>query len=352
MEQLFDELTANPHDDTLWQVFADWLWSQGDPRAEAVQLGLQLVDAPPSAERDEWVARYRTFCDLGALKNATHLRHVRWRMGFVDSVTLDLSSSQGAQAFEALSEHPAARLLVELRIIGATQERLRPILAMPCLRRLKVLELASEGRATLDSAVALPSLVELFMSTYPLEAPGIEALAQWQLPHLSRLDLGGMPLDAMATQALGRAPFLGQLRDLHLARCHIGDEGFAAMFGVPRPALRRLDLEGNRLTAPSLEGFLRDVPPRLSHLDVSANPLRSGLMRMGRMALPWLRRLDVRNTGVDGSVLDSLGRSTGLPRLSELDIRGNRVPTAIVEAFQQTPVGRQLGYLGWYAPRG
>lgn len=191
-------------------------------------------------------------------------------------------------------------------------------LPLPNLRHLTIRDGGEALRARAGGGGDAPSLQLLLLS------PLAGRLSSFRLPGCR---LGGMLL------GFGRGLDFACLEDLDLAGCGLGDYSTAELLSARLPGLRRLGLSGNRLTDRGLPALLAPggVAPRLEALDLSNNKLTcGGLAALAAAPLPALRRLDLsgqRGGGGDDSEAGAAGLlavagAAWAPRLEELRLVG------------------------------
>ena len=112
-------LRREPHDRGAWLVYADWLASHGDPRAELIVLQHRLDD--PSLDdgqrhriRDRIARIDRRWAWLAAFPHSGALRSVVWHHGFI--VGASVREPRSADKIDALVAHPLGRLFDPTRL--------------------------------------------------------------------------------------------------------------------------------------------------------------------------------------------------------------------------------------------
>src|SRR5438046_2537388 len=123
-DPLLQAVLAEPQDDALRLVYADWLEEHGDPdRAELIRLQCELARLEPSDRRGQRLRRRERALlrehgkewagPLGRLKCSPYLG---WRRGFVDSV-------REVEAQEFLDHLPAFFERHPLRVVEVRRAR-------------------------------------------------------------------------------------------------------------------------------------------------------------------------------------------------------------------------------------
>jgi uncharacterized protein (TIGR02996 family) len=331
-QAFLDALSANPGDDALWLVFADWLDDHGEAaRAEAIRAGCELDRLPPADDRAQELGRraedLEIECERQWLGEWAD-RLVRWRLrrGFLHHVTL------GSEVFlrhggDLLREHPVRRFhFVDGEGEPIPPEAVPDVVASPHLAGVRSLDLAG-GKQRSDFSHPRPSpsgpawanalaaashaarLEELVFPNAPgsgdgrrLSAGDLRRLAAAEhLRSLRVLDLGdeyeNPDLNAEAVAVLASASFAGRLRHLGLAYCPLGDEGVARLAGDRSFALlRSLDLEACTVTDRSVRAVLES--PHLAGLESVVMDFEADLRALA--ASP--RLAGFRSLGIRGSV--------------------------------------------------
>jgi uncharacterized protein (TIGR02996 family) len=145
-----------------------------------------------------------------------------------------------------------------------------------------------------------------------------------------RLERSGLRADGV--QTLARRPEWPRLRRLHLANNFLDDAALAALAWLRLPALRRLDLSSNRLSATGLRE-LTAAPwcPGLEWLDLSGNDLGDEGARVlaGAASLANLHRLTLRWCRMSNEAARALAESPHLTRLHTLELDCIRGPSGV-----------------------
>ncbi|UVM01854.1 hypothetical protein LOY41_11340 [Pseudomonas atacamensis] len=176
---------------------------------------------------------------------------------------------------------------------------------------------AIRQRYGLSADVERFSFVELPGATTGVELPSLPA---GSFAHVRTLRLGGLNVPSGQARDFIRA--FSHIETLELGGCMFTELPFAAQ---ALPALRRLDVSGNRITVTAMVQRQLNALPQLVRLNLSHNPLG----RLDATALSGLEALNLRST-------DLLAWPTGaetLPRLSWLDLRDNRIASLSPQAL-------------------
>ncbi len=295
------DVLANPDDEGLRLIYADWLEERGDPRGAFIRIQCQMAD--PSlkgpkrwklrAEARRLLLRHEQEW-LGPLRGLVE----RWefRRGFVEFVEMRP---------EAFLEHAEtlfrATPLRHLKTVLTAGAEYAPA-GSPYLARLATLEFSNSyagdpGVYALLESPSLGQLRSLLLRANAIGPGGAAALANSpKLSGLSRLDLGGNPLGNEGLIALCQPPHLTGLTTLNLWHIGISSAAVRALTSPIAPRLTRLDLGQNALgdrgvwdlvEAPHLSS-LRELGLRSNDLtDVAARALA------GAPHLGGLKQLDL-----------------------------------------------------------
>lgn len=227
-EPFLRALAAEPNDEDLLMVFADWLDERDDPRAESIRALVQLSQRPiDDPLREELQEEFQESCDRAAevWLGPLHGYVISWRV-----VRGLLQIRARAESLFLLRENPEAR-----RIFA----------------RVSLLDLVGE----VDVVLSLLELPEwLTLSTLDLGCNGLQDVDAGQLacsPPMARLStllLYDNEIGYAGALLLSRSPYLSRLRELDLRRNKFGNEGALALAVSPtlHPKIR-LHLEGNEI---------------------------------------------------------------------------------------------------------
>ncbi|MEW5740013.1 MAG: pentapeptide repeat-containing protein [Myxococcota bacterium] len=317
-------LDAHPDDEGRWEVYGDWLQTQGDLRGELVaRHGKPGFDDFVQAHVEEI---FRDAADEARGGGQMPELTVEWRHGFVHAATLRADNPErkvdlGVLAAKVLSL-PVSRFLRGLHFGvkhgavtygGAENEYSSVIEALKAHPRTPALQHLSLG---------LQRVWRDDYDTSPLHHWG-DLSALWALvPGLKTLYLkgGGGTLGALVLPELERftleADYLGD-----------GAEGvFDELRAAKWPKLRRLEVTdvGGELNVPSLLATLESLP--LVHLAIQESGGLSRVLEalLQSKVLPRLEVLDLRLGVLDGRALQLLQtRTSAFRHLRVLDLTGS-----------------------------
>lgn len=136
------KIIAQPGSPSPYLVLADWLQQKNDPRGEWMVLDHALRDVGQvsgytrwglrrefngtelteehralAAREEELLKKHGEYFVEGITNHCCALRHVAWRLGFIDTATIDVENWAGArETVAALAVAPSGRFLQQLRI--------------------------------------------------------------------------------------------------------------------------------------------------------------------------------------------------------------------------------------------
>jgi uncharacterized protein (TIGR02996 family) len=325
---LLQGILDSPEDNVVRLVFSDWLDENGESaRAEFIRAQIeltataeddpsyeglrQLVDRLLFAHRKEWVK--------GVPGWARH--QVKFSRGFVEEVVCTAASfaNRGNRLFENAPVR-GVRLTKYAGLIGQ-------VTARPHSRLVSSVTLIAdrhEGRLTSEDVRAIgesawsANLEILDLSCNWLGQPEIEILTRADFPRLHTLILNQNYLRQGGLQILLDWPSLRHVRRLGLHHNVFRTHGMG-----PINEMLRL--------SPNLEG--------LRELDISDSIDPSDLLALtDTPGLAGLQILNLAYNRLDNDACDCLARSTCLTRLESLDLAGNLVTEAGVEALIRSPM--------------
>ena len=305
-------ILAQPDDDTLRLIFADWLDENGRPeRAAFIRAQVWAVQAEPfspdarrHARTADRVPRPQT--DEWAKSVSQRVRAWRFARGFVEHVAVDVATFPRDAA--ALFAAEPIRSVQMTRFAYGNEVPLQPFFETP------------------------------------------------QLERVTRLDLSDLLLAPVELDPLTASPHLANLTDLSLCRVRVLPDWMATLLAGPQlPALAGLDLADLSHLGPRLA----DVLPRSNHrqlkrLDVSRIAFDSGeiqrvlasrcLREVEELRLGWMT-----GTGRAGALTHlDLGWVIEWDRLRVLDLNGQGVgDDGVIEIVKQMARQREPLPLRW-----
>ncbi len=393
-------IIAQPEDDTVRLVFADWLQEHGQPeRAEFIRLQIRQARTPPDSPEH-----------IGAANRAHalyHAHHRAWLVGQPRDLVSGLDYNHFERGFVATLRRTAVGLLrlpkrawaehpIRELIVSQFGGRLDRVLALPSLARIRKLSLLTdrsgyEGHdrpsgavvpsdcealancphltgvrdlgctyfgndlvAALARCSSLRGVTSLSMNGGDVDDDGVAVLTTTggaNLHALRSLSLRLRRTGVGVAVALAHASALSALETLHLGGDwggRIGDAGVTALARSPHLArLRALHLHLQRI-GPDGARALADTP----HL----TGLRSLIIRFsplgptGAEALingPWteLSRLDLESNGLGDAGAAALAGAGRLVGLTELRLEKNRIGPAGAGALSRANWPRGLATL-------
>jgi uncharacterized protein (TIGR02996 family) len=256
-EALLQSILAEPEDDALRLIYADWLEEDApSDRAEFIRVQMELAragEADPgrkalrarekelwATHRDEW---------LSVLPPTLRARDTRFQKGFLEELA-GPPKVWIADADAVFSRHPIHRV----RLKGAVgREEAGALAVVPQLSRVRTLLLAGcrlvdpdKNLATLFATPFLSGLRRLDLTGGKLTSRDVFALAGTvAFAHVRELDLTENDIGPKGAEALAEAARMENLQELSLANNPLGDAGGKALAHSPDlERLTRLDLRG------------------------------------------------------------------------------------------------------------
>lgn len=255
--ELLPAISADPDNDELRLVYADWLEERGDPLGEFIRVQIELVHTAESHVRFRHLKEREKQLQAALWHRLRPplLAGMEWgpaTRGFVEKVTVQHwwgYMTHGSRLFE----------LAPLRWLRFSGFSIRPAhladLARPLAGRLPLKVeflrngLGPMGAQALADVPALAQVRELSIFSNRIGDDGIAALAA--SPHvagLTWLNLWANQIGDRGAAAIARAPGLAALQHLILSGNAIGDDGarqLAASTQLER--LVKLELRGNAI---------------------------------------------------------------------------------------------------------
>jgi uncharacterized protein (TIGR02996 family) len=305
-------IRADPDDDVVRLVFADWLEENGDSeRAEFIRVQCELARLPAYEPRaidlhwrqEELLAAHGDCWRAEVPKWAR--RGCTFRRGFVNRV--EATVTQFIRSGNALSMTVPVREVT----LSAAPQRIAELAACPHLTRLKALGFR----------------------------------------HVPRTGHG---IGDAGAAALAASPHLARLTDLELVAPRAGAAGAAALAGSQNlTELRRLALTRNHLGDAGVESFIAALRhDKLASLELGYNRIGDeGVERIARCPhLAGLRELNLEYNEIGNAGVAALANSPFLSGLLKLNLRGNNVGEAGLRALATSPYFRYNFELTWSSP--
>jgi uncharacterized protein (TIGR02996 family) len=343
-ESFLQAIRANPDDDHLRLIYADWLEERGDPRGEFIRVQIELQDRDLSPRRridllvreNELLEAHRVewLRPLGDLQETG-----QFMRGFLWKVVLDPRSFLD-RAGEMFAWETIEALV--LRGVGTEIDR---ILSSAHLLKVRCLWLTREGLddvavTKLADSANCQSLKGLFLEANHFGIPGARAIAaSGHLAQLVLLNCSYNPIEDLGLQALASSARLRKLRDLSLSHCGIGPSGIRALGrSVLLEQLRELHLGNNPLGNEGVRALTR--APGLASLTVL--DLQGTLMdSIGVQALAGsryaenLQRLNLCNNPISEAGVRALADSPYLTELRELRLPSQQLNNASIDVLRK-----------------
>jgi uncharacterized protein (TIGR02996 family) len=237
-ETFLSAIIAQPDDDTVRLVYADWLAEHGAPdRGEFIRVEIELAHTPPDSEtaerrrsvlfgrqaellkkhKKEWLAPFGR-----AAKESSFER------GFVQALQLDARTFiEHGERWAALTPLTRVKITTCIEWGGGTRPdvSLAPqLFASPVLARLVVLDLETLRltAADLQSLATHPDLSrlrELILTWNPIGDEGAALLANMpQLSGLEVLDIRSASITDFGARAIALSQHLNGLKELRIFR--------------------------------------------------------------------------------------------------------------------------------------
>jgi uncharacterized protein (TIGR02996 family) len=247
-ETFLAAITAQPDDDTVRLVYADWLAENGDPdRGEFVRTEIELAQSLLHEEIDE--RRRRVLFERRAALLKRHgaawlapfhpfAKESSFERGFVQALEVPARTflDRGEEWF-ALT--PLTRLApTELHTwnpaVGHVSH-VADLLSSPLLARLSALDLEGRGLTAADLHVFaaqpdLSRLRELALAYNGLRSDGATLLASMpQLARLEALDLRSNSITDSGARAVALGAHFGALKELRISKNSIRNRAWAAL---------------------------------------------------------------------------------------------------------------------------
>jgi uncharacterized protein (TIGR02996 family) len=372
-DSLLRAVAAEPEDDAVRLVYADWLDEHGQPeRAEFIRVQVERARLAEDDDRQAELAarekelgdarRFRWASAWGRCVGYPFVRGFPDRVGYLSRPSRDwkLSPADLEEMEGALERLPIRTFAAPLLGCRGTRFRwsdrdlfplpgesgLEVLARWPALRRLTALEAgtATSGTETLGDF-----------------SPGLEALAASPYAEgVTRLTLSTRCYAAGALRAVAASPRLPRLEDLDLSYGFPDLTGAAVALLPQTPLaarLRRLNCAWVPLAGELVRGLLDAAPLRALSFGTGGGGERSGVGPL--LAAPGLGRLRVLGVTGEGSGLETddpdgrrrqravpglveLLRSPLLAGLERLSLAGIALGDSGARALADAPLGRNL----------
>jgi uncharacterized protein (TIGR02996 family) len=216
-EGFLEAILADPADEAVRLIYADWLEERGDPRGEFIRVQCELARLPygsprrPGLEKREWQLYRTRGADWRLVLPEWARKWSVFRRGFVEDVQVNAGAFlQGADVLFRSAPIRCAQLSAAAPLVAE-------LAALPWLGQLVTLDLANNA----------------------LGNGGARALAgSPRLARLQALYLGGNDIGDRGAEALAASPYLGGLQTLHLGGNPLGAAGRGALLTRFGAALR------------------------------------------------------------------------------------------------------------------
>lgn len=344
---LLDAIAAAPDDDGPRLVYADWLAERNDGLGEFIVAQCALARGAEGPRAEELRARAAELERELAWKWLSELAPLaprekwQWRFerGFLADLTLKSRSKLRDAGATALG---ACECLFMLQRLSLTSQQIGPagaraLAASRSLARLVALDLTSNrlglrGLAALARSSTLHRLAELDVRNCELYDDRTALPRSLRLPALRRLHLGTNPISARVIEAL--APWLARLEHLDLSAWLVPGPGY--LFGAgDDPTFQR---EGLAALAAAPLGKLRVLDLGKSAF---GNPGIEQLV--ASRSLTSLEKLALNSTAITAAGIAALcAAAPRLPALVHLDLWDNPISDAGARALCDSPLAARL----------
>lgn len=298
---LWDAVRAAPTDDAPKQALGAHWRERGEPRGELVEADLLLRHERLSRHR-RLELRARRDALLAAHAERWwpwELSSHRQRAGFLTAVSAD-ASSLFKNAGKIAGALFAAEPVTELELTDLDEDSIGALAKAPWLARVRKLLLrgpiGDEGFEALLKSKHLGELSALNLSSSELSGEALGGLGA-KLPALTHLVLTNNPIGDDGARALAEWKHLGGLRALYLTACELSEEGLAALLAPGKlTSLEKWTLAQNELGDAGAKAIAEHAAQlaRLSYLELSEVGLRDGgTAALAAARLPALRHLDI-----------------------------------------------------------
>ncbi|MBX3159414.1 MAG: TIGR02996 domain-containing protein [Deltaproteobacteria bacterium] len=268
--RMLDAVLADPDDDAPRLVYADWLMARPEPELAArgelivVQCALETMQDPAEHNRlkardfelvERFGNRWAAQTGIGVVRNNFYRSPcgVELRRGFIEAATAltddfagfasRLFTREPVRELTLIGESahiarvPTSLFVARLRALAIREAHgsvahLAALASSPHVAGLERLDLSASYRALRDEPIAalaragsMPRLRELVLAKGHIGPAGAHALAAAPLTtNLTRLVLDGNPIDDDGALAFVDSPHLAQLRELSLVDVMLGQD--------------------------------------------------------------------------------------------------------------------------------
>lgn len=373
-------IIAQPDDDTLRLVYADWLDEQGDAdRAEFIRLQIRLAGMSwEDPKRDAVYQRTRELFNLH--KDA-------WRAGLPSPVkrgaTIDCFERGFLTKLDAnvasllkVSKRAWAKYPIQSLYPSQASDKLGALLAIPAMPRISYVSLyapahsGSLSKADLKALTTCPNLTGMrtllissavgdALATALAKCPSLRGLtrlsindedlsdqgvatlvASENVRNLKDLRLISKRIGPAGARAIAQSPLLASLEELTFGEpgsSQIGDEGAAALAGSPHMAnMRVLRLRHQGFSAKGARALAETrsmTRLRELYLDCNDDIGSEGVRALVKGPWPELKVLNLFRCGVDDDGAKALAEEGRLAKLTELVLPYNRIGPAGIAAM-------------------
>lgn len=367
---LLRALAADPDDDAVRLVFADWLDDHDRP-AEAECVRLQVAFAALVAVEGEFGGFERSLawemlssrCEAAAIRHAVPATPpIECRRGLPAVVVASAAAfvDHGPLLFAALPTLHGLRVST----LGRSHRAAQRLAAAEHLRRITRLSVEGGcGPAALAALLASPHLANVTdLDLHYVYLRNAAALATATLPRLTRLTLYNTRLGDARLADLLRTPLVDRLTYLDLEGCTLREPSVHALAASPRlAALTTLRLGDNRVSDAGVKALAAsDTVGGLVNLGLDQAHLRApAAAALARSTtLTALRRLGLAGNPLGDAGVRALVAGRGLAGLEHLDLEGTDLTAAGVAALaaadalpniQSLALNDEIGHEGVYA---
>lgn len=195
--EFLDRIRADPDDDRLREVYADWLLENGDPLGEFIALQLKRARSgtatPVELERERVLLNENWFKWTGPLAKALHRDETAFERGFLSKITIPRVSTP-KKLLRALAGDPIWATARTVRNVHLSDFWV-PILIHPVMRGLRSASMEEEELLQLEGAPW--RLTELVLRSWSFAQNHLAALSWEPFKSIRRLELQATRLDQL-----------------------------------------------------------------------------------------------------------------------------------------------------------